>query len=140
MSINLNEYFSNKPRFNVLIIKGDNKKCRDYLGDDISSIKEIDFKDLVTSKKIDINKYSGYNSLLIFIKKIVKEEKNNLLFISNLDLLLSILPLEKRKKFFQKILQSTFEKDIILNIDIFKDEILINDSDLFNYAKVIDLS
>ena len=139
MNINLNEYFSNKPRFNVLIVKSDHKKCKNYLSNEINSIKEIDLKDLNTSGKINVKKFSGYNSLISFIKDIIKEETDNILYISNLDLFLSMLSLEKRKKFYQKILQSTFEKDIVINIDIFKEEIVIDDSDLFNYAKAIEI-
>ena len=138
MEIDIKKYFLNNPRFNAILIKG---KYEDF---NLVSIKDkqikiIDLQILLKENKINILLIDGYNTLVNCIKELIDKENCEYIFFKNVDLILTSITKEKRKRFFLKMLQTSFKINLIFNTEIFKDEVLIKDYELFNFGNIINL-
>lgn len=132
----IKEFFGHKPRFNVVLIKSSQGVNEEELSKELN-YEAIDIQKLVAEERLKIEKIDGYTDLLGFLKHISNGVTKEGALI-NSDLLLSCLNTEKRKYFFESVLQKTFPKPIILITSIFKDEVPDVSHQEFNYAKVVE--
>lgn len=132
----IKEFFRHKPRFNVVLIKSSQEVNGEELSKELN-YEAIDIQKLIAEKRLEIEKIDGYTDLLEFLKYISNGVTKEGALI-NPDLLLSCLNKEKRRYFFESVLQKTFPKPVILITSIFKDEVPDVSHQEFNYAKVIE--
>lgn len=132
----IKEFFERKPRFNVVLIKSSQKVNEEELSKELD-YEVVDIQELVAERRLEIEKIDGYTDILEFLKHVSKEVTKGGVLI-NLDFILSCVNKEKRKYFFESVLQKTFPKPIILTTSIFKDEVPDVSYQEFNYAKVIE--
>lgn len=133
----IKEFFERKPRFNVVLIKGNKKVNLEELSKELN-FQIIDLQKLAIEEKIEFEKIDGYSDLLELLKHVSNEITKEGALLLNLDLLLSILSKKKREQFFERALQKTFYKPIVFITIIFKDEVPDVKHQEFNYAKVIE--
>lgn len=133
----IKEFFERKPRFNVVLIKGNKKVNLEELSKELN-FQIIDLQKLAIEEKIEFEKIDGYSDLLELLKHVSNEITKEGALLRNLDLLLSLLSKKKREQFFERALQKTFYKPIIFITIIFKDEVPDVKYQEFNYAKVIE--
>lgn len=133
----IKEFFERKPRFNVVLIKGNKKVNFEELSKELN-FQIIDLQKLAIEEKIEFEKIDGYSDLLELLKHVSNEITKEGALLLNLDLLLSILSKKKREQFFERALQKTFYKPIVFITIIFKDEVPDVKHQEFNYAKVIE--
>jgi hypothetical protein len=133
----IKKFFERKPRFNVVLIKGNKKVNFEGLSKKLN-FQIIDLKKLAIEEKIEFEKIDGYSDLLELLKHVSNEITKEGALLLNLDFLLSILSKKKRKQFFERALQKTFYKPIVFITIIFKDEVPDVKHQEFNYAKVLE--
>lgn len=133
----IKEFFERKPRFNVVLIKGNKKVNLEELSKELN-FQIINLQKLAIEEKIEFEKIDGYSDLLELLKHVSNEITKEGALLLNLDLLLSILSKKKREQFFERALQKTFYKPIVFITIIFKDEVPDVKHQEFNYAKVIE--
>ena len=133
----IKEFFERKPRFNVVLIKGNKKVNLEELSKELN-FQIIDLQKLAIEEKMEFEKIDGYSDLLELLKHVSNEITKEGALLLNLDLLLSILSKKKREQFFERALQKTFYKPIVFITIIFKDEVPDVKHQEFNYAKVIE--
>lgn len=133
----IKEFFTRKPRFNVVLIKGKQTVGLEELGKKLR-FQVVDLKKLAIEGEIEIERIDGYTNLLESLKEISKKIGGEGILFLNLDLYLSVLSRKKREQFFERILQRTFPEPAIFMTVIFKDEVPEVRHQEFNYAKVIE--
>lgn len=133
----IKEFFERKPRFNLVLIKCDQKVEGTKLSKELN-YEIIDLKELVIEGKTKMEEIDGYTDLLNTLKNLSNKTLKEGVVILNLDFLLSALNKQKRRYFFENVLQKTFPKPIILITFIFKDEVPEVSHQEFSYAKVIE--
>lgn len=134
----IKDFFGHKPRFNVVLIKGNNKKVNfEELSKELN-FQIIDIQKLAMEGKIELERIDGYSDLLKLLKHVSNKITKEGALLLNLDLLLSLLSKKKREQFFERALQKTFYKPVIFVTIIFKDEVPDVKHQEFNYAKVIE--
>lgn len=129
----IKEFIAHKPRFNVILIKDNQKIDLDELS------KKLNYQIIDATEKVtEFEKIDGYTDLLEFFKNISDETTKEGVVVVNNDFFLSSLNKKKIEQFFENVLQKTFPKPIILTTVIFKDEVPDIRQEEFNYAKIID--
>jgi hypothetical protein len=131
----IKEFFGHRPRFNVVLIKGEEVNEKELSKE--LNFEAIDIQKLVAEERLKIEKIDGYTDFLELLKYISNGVTKEGALI-NPDLLLSCLNKEKRRYFFESVLQKTFPKPIILITSIFMDEVPDVSHQEFNYAKVVE--
>jgi len=132
----IKEFFEHRPRFNVVLIKSSREINEEGLSKELD-YEAINIQKLIAEERLKFEKIDGYTDLLEFLKCISNGIKKEGVLI-NLDLLLSCLNREKRKYFFESVLQKSFPKPVVLITSIFMDEVPNVSHQEFNYAKVIE--
>jgi hypothetical protein len=129
----IKEFIAHKHRFNVILIKDDQKIDLDELS------KKLNYQIIDATEKVtEFEKIGGYTDLLKFFRNISDETTKEGVLVVNNDFFLSLLNKKKIEQFFENVLQKTFPKPIILTTVIFKDEVPDIRQEEFNYAKIID--
>lgn len=130
-------FFANMPRFNVVLIKTTQPVSLRNLSQKLE-FQIIDLKNLVMQGKVRLEEIDGYNDLLRILNEICSNVKEQGVTFTHLDLLLSTLDRDKRKRFFERVLQKTFSRSAVFSTALFRDEIPDVRHQKFNYAKVIE--
>jgi len=133
----IKEFFTRKPRFNVVLIKAKPTESLEELSEKLR-FQVVDLKKLVIEGEIELERIDGYTNLLESLKEISKKIEGEGLLFLNLDLYLSALKKKKREQFFESILQKTFPNPVIFTTVIFRDEVPDVRHQEFNYARVIE--
>lgn len=131
LATNISDFFRNKPRFNIVVLKGDIDTFEDFVKK--LSFNLVDIQKEILDDKIKIHNVAGYTGLVEILKGLVPSHSN--IFIKNVDILLTGLDRNKRRAFFEKLLSTTFNANLIVHISVFKND--VPDYEDYNHGLVI---
>jgi len=128
---NISEFFRSKPRFNIVLI-GDDTASPEDISQKIG-FKLIDIQKEIIEDRINISNIAGYTGLVDAIKNLTVNHKG--IVLKNIDILLASLERNKRKAFFDKLLTTRFNANVVICVNVFIAEIPSYDD--YNHGLVI---
>jgi len=132
----IEKFFERNPRFNVVLLKCWESLPQEQLSG-VMDCEVVDLSNLAAVEPSLIKEIGGYTDLINLITHLVrKTEKERMLIY--LDFALTALDQEKRRYFFENVLQRSFPKPLILITHLFSDEVPDTKSQEFNYGKTIE--
>lgn len=130
----IRRFFARKPRFNIAVIKVD----KDVKAENLASLLGFQLLDIqreILEDRVKVEDVRGYTDLVKLIKDHLPSADG--VVIKNVDILLATLGKEKRKAFFEKLLQTSYVSPTVLIVKVFKEDVP-QITQLYNYGLVLD--